>query len=46
MAKFKYKFLMLEFDLDQVYRYPRIPDVPRRLWDKIKVSLNLLLNAL
>ena len=29
MSKYKYKFLMLEFDLDDVYRYPRIHDVPK-----------------
>lgn len=46
MAKFKYKFLMLEFDLDQVYKYPRIPDVPKRLWDKIKVSPKFIIKCL
>ena len=46
MSKYKYKFLMLEFDLDDVYRYPRIPDVPKKLWEKIKVSPKFIIKCL
>ena len=46
MSKYKYKFLMLEFDLVDVYRYPRIPDVPKKLWEKIKVSPKFIIKCL
>lgn len=38
MSKFKYAFLLLEFDLAQVLSYPIGSNLPRRLWDKIKIS--------
>ena len=46
MSQYKHKFLMLEFDLDDVYRYPRIPDVPKKLWEKIKVSPKFIIKCL
>ena len=36
----------VEFDLDDVYRYPRIPDVPKKLWEKIKVSPKFIIKCL
>jgi hypothetical protein len=38
MSKYKYAFLLLEFDLAQVLSYPVGSTLPRRLWDKIKIS--------
>jgi hypothetical protein len=38
MSKFKYAFLLLEFDLAQVLSYPIGSNLPRRLWNKIKIS--------
>jgi len=38
MSRFKYAFLLLEFDLAQVLSYPIGSNLPRRLWDKIKIS--------
>jgi hypothetical protein len=38
MSKFKYAFLLLEFDLAQVLSYPIGSTLPRRLWDKVKIS--------
>ena len=38
MSRFKYAFLLLEFDLAQVLSYTIGSNLPRRLWDKIKIS--------
>lgn len=38
MSKYKYAFLLLEFDLAQVLSYPVGSTLPRRLWDKVKIS--------
>jgi len=38
MSKFKYAFMLLEFDLEHVLRYPVGSNLPRRLWHKIKIS--------
>lgn len=38
MSKFRYAFMLLEFDLEHVLNYPIGSNLPRRLWDKIKIS--------
>jgi ERCC4-type nuclease len=38
MAQLKYSFLLLEFDLEDILIYPIGSTVPRRMWDKIKIS--------
>lgn len=38
MSKYKYAFLLLEFDLEQVLNYPIGSNLPRRLWDKVKIT--------
>ena len=38
MSQLKYSFLLLEFDLEDVLIYPVGSTVPRRMWDKIKIS--------
>lgn len=38
MSQLKYSFLLLEFDLKDLLVYPIGSTVPRRMWDKIKIS--------
>ena len=38
MSQFKYSFLLLEFDLDDVLKYPIGSTVPKKMWDKVKIS--------
>jgi ERCC4-type nuclease len=38
MSQLKYSFLLLEFDLEDILIYPRGSTVPKRMWDKIKIS--------
>lgn len=34
----KYAFLLLEFDLEDILIYPVGSNVPKKMWDKIKIS--------
>jgi ERCC4-type nuclease len=38
MSQLKYSFLLLEFDLNDILIYPIGSTVPKRMWDKIKIS--------
>lgn len=38
MTGYKYAFVLLEFDLEQVLNYPIGSNLPRRLWDKVKIT--------
>jgi len=38
MSQLRYSFLLLEFDLNDILIYPIGSTVPKRMWDKIKIS--------
>lgn len=38
MSSMKYSFLLLEFNLEDLLIYPVGSTVPRKMWDKIKIS--------
>jgi ERCC4-type nuclease len=38
LAQLKYSFLLLEFDIKDVLHYPIGSSLPRKLWDKVKIS--------
>jgi len=38
MKLYKYSFFIMEFDLDDVYRYPVGSSVPKHKWNQIKIS--------
>jgi ERCC4-type nuclease len=38
LAELKYSFLLLEFDIENILNYPIGSNLPKRLWDKIKIS--------
>lgn len=38
MSHYKYAFLLLEFNLEQVLNYPIGSNLPKKLWDKVKIS--------
>ena len=46
MAKCKYSFLLLEFELDDILKYPVGSNVPKKMWDKLKVSPNYIIKHL
>lgn len=38
MSQMKYSFLLLEFDLEDLLIYPIGSTVPKKMWDKVKIS--------
>lgn len=46
MSQLKYSFLLLEFDLQDIMIYPVGSTVPKRMWDKIKISPAFLLKSI
>jgi ERCC4-type nuclease len=46
MSQIPYKFMLFEFDLEDVYSFPMGSDIPKKLWDKIKISPKYLLKYL
>lgn len=46
MSIIPYKFMLFEFDLEDVYNFPVGSDIPKKLWDKIKISPKYLLKYL
>jgi ERCC4-type nuclease len=46
MSQLKYSFLLLEFDLEDILIYPVGSTVPKRMWDKIKITPAFLLKSI
>ena len=46
MQTYQHKFILLEFDLDDVLQYPVGSNVPRKMWDKIKIKPPYILKFL
>jgi hypothetical protein len=46
MSQLKYSFLLLEFSLSDILVYPIGSTVPKRMWDKIKISPAFLLKSI
>lgn len=43
MKQYKYSFLILEFDLEDILSYPIGSNVPKHMWNKIKISPGFIL---
>jgi ERCC4-type nuclease len=46
MKTYKYSYLILEFSLEDIYRYPIGSNVPKRMWDKLKITSGFILKNL
>lgn len=46
MNTYKYSFLILEFSLSDIYRYPVGSNVPKHMWNKIKISPGFIIKNL
>lgn len=46
MNSYKYAFLILEFNLNDIYRYPVGSNVPKHMWNKIKISSGFIIKNL
>jgi ERCC4-type nuclease len=43
MAEFKHAYILIECDYDQLMNYPIGSSIPKRLWNKIKISPGFIL---
>lgn len=46
MTNYKYAFFIMEFSMDDVLSYPIGSNVPRKMWDKLRVSSGFILKVL
>jgi hypothetical protein len=42
MSQYKYSFLLLEFDLTHIINYPLGSNLPKHMWNKVKVTPKFL----
>lgn len=46
MKQYKYSFLILEFDLEDIYQFPIGSNIPKRLWNTLRVSSGFIIKNL
>jgi hypothetical protein len=46
LSKIKHPYMIFEFSLEEVYNFPVGSDIPKRLWDKLKISGNYIVKRL
>jgi hypothetical protein len=46
LSKIKYPYMVFEFSLDEVYSFPVGSDIPKKLWDKLRISGNYIIKRL
>lgn len=46
MDKMEHSFLIFEFTLDDVYKFPYNSSIPSKIWPKLKVSSNYIIKRL
>jgi len=46
LSKIKHPYMVFEFSLDEVYSFPVGSDIPKRMWDKLKISGNYIIKRL
>ena len=46
MNSYKYSFIILEFSLNDIYRYPIGSNVHKHMWSKIKISYGFIIKNL
>ena len=46
MGKIPHSFMLLEFNLEDIYSFPIGSDIPKKMWDKLKISGNFIMKYL
>lgn len=46
LSKIKHSYMVFEFSLDEVYQFPVGSEIPKRLWDKLKITGNYIIKRL
>lgn len=46
LQNIKHPYMVFEFDMDEVYSFPVGSDIPKKLWDKLRISGNYIVKRL
>jgi ERCC4-type nuclease len=46
LGQIPHSFMIMEFSLDEVYQFPVGSDVPKKMWDKLRISGNYIMKCL
>lgn len=46
LSTIKHPYMIFEFDLDEVYDFPIGSDIPKKMWDKLRISGNYIVKRL
>lgn len=46
LSKIKHPYMVFEFDIEEVYSFPVGSDIPKKLWDKLRISGNYIIKRL
>lgn len=46
LGQIPHSFMIMEFSIDEVYQFPVGSDVPKKMWDKLRISGNYIVKCL
>jgi ERCC4-type nuclease len=46
LGSIPHSFMIMEFSLDEIYQFPVGSDVPKKMWDKLRISGNYIMKYL
>lgn len=46
LGKIPHSFMIMEFTVDEIYQFPVGSDVPKKMWDKLRISGNYIMKYL
>lgn len=46
LSKIPHAYMIMEFDIEDIYTFPVGSDIPKRLWDKLRIKGNYIMKIL
>lgn len=46
MGQIPHSFMLMEFTIDEIYTFPVGSDIPKKMWDKLRISGNYIMKYL
>ena len=46
LGQIPHSFMIMEFSVDEIYQFPVGSDVPKKMWDKLRISGNYIMKCL
>jgi len=46
LSKIKHAYMVFEFNIDEIYTFPVGSDIPKKMWDKLRISGNYIIKRL